>query len=1594
MELANYKQQIPSTPSFFLNLNSFFALFAFLFFIASANAQICSINAGFPETICASDAFVLKANTSAINVDFPTFKWNLINQPQGANVLIESSNALQSNILGEIIPGTYTFEASVKCSDNQMITQQVNYVVVAEPNSMSPYVQNENCYAGGDITLQGIAPNPGEYVQWTYLSGYQGTLNNDKEVNATFIPSLTQYECQNENPFFTIFEYAVYNAEGCVSTRTHQINYYPTEFDLFAESVPEVNCGLCTTLYGSCPMNGTGLWTYQGPGTATFSNPTNAETGVCVDVEGTYQFTWTVTDGCRSGSIDTPVSFQDNGVFGMIDVDAGPSTLFCEFPESTILNGSDLPSEYMGQWLQIKGAPANIVSPNNPNTVVSGLAPGGGPYTFAWSILGTGCGQMDTVNLVEKIPLDWSKGQASGCTASYSYNDLKITESIPFPFQSFEVIEMTITMLEMPEATPFVRIFKRDGIAPPGANSFPSRMIIDEFSTVGLGQTAQFTFQKTEALTYWMEKENVKPDWSYILGLSYTTDAFPPGKYKAQISINDGCRQYAFVSETNNNYHNNQIPNAGTDLVLPCGIENVTLAGNFLTTPQGGINMGKWSMIEGPMASPFNVNNAYDPTAELTNLVEGFYRFRYTLMGGSDCSLFYDEVEIKVGNQIPLEVSASAENNNLCANGSTWLHGSNGDNGFDGQWVQISPATPASIYPNNSESSVLVYDLAPNTNYVFQWEVSNQCGSNSDQVTLTVGNDIAPSPAILINDQICLTVENTTSIEASTISSGTGLWTIISSPINSNPMIENPNIPTTNINGLNEPGTYELKWTVTSGTCALENEATLVIQKNELVNLNAGSDQSLCGISFPTTFSLNGMVNGTSDFQWEMMNGPAPLVFDNNKIENPSITATVAGTYLIALQSQALGCFPVIDYVEVVLNESPSFSFAGIDQNICGGTGAINLEGLVPSVNEQGFWQVVEATGDTRVIFDDYQSATTSALLTEAGTVTLQWTVFNNSMICPPQIDEVVISWTPTADAGNDLSVCNQSSILLEGNGSSLNPGLWTQESGPTTAILNAQGEGNVLVENLVAGIYLFKYEMINEGCTSFDEVQVEIDPQIDAVAGNDIETCNNTVDLVGNIPPIGTTGNWSIVSGDGIAYLNTLSMHEVQLMDVQDNTTYLLSYSINNGTCSSIDYVEVSTVFCCSMPAQLEDVDILNGVDCAATLTDVIVRNLEPNTTYEVNLIIDGIDQIPFELTTSAFGILTIEDISGIQLNSIHLVPTNSTACMLPIESNWIIAIQDCGKIGDLVWFDTNQNGLQESIEQGVNGVEILLYRDSDLDGNPDGEAIQHRTSETINGIKGSYLFDNVPPGDYILKFVVDESCTYTSNVNTNDATEINSDVVNGFGLTAPFVFPEGDEDLSFDAGIIFETLPITLSTFELSTKSCNVFLDWTTETEKDALHFEIQRSDNAIDFTTIGQVDAAGNSTNLRHYEFVDENAEAINYYRLKMVDEDGSYAYSDIEIIKTNCDFMMDVFPNPVGDDWITINFDADNNWPKEGITLQILSIHGVCIDQIQIGTDGKIQSSYKYDMTNLVAGTYIFQYTKGESKETQSIKVVKI
>lgn len=155
-------------------------------------------------------------------------------------------------------------------------------------------------------------------------------------------------------------------------------------------------------------------------------------------------------------------------------------------------------------------------------------------------------------------------------------------------------------------------------------------------------------------------------------------------------------------------------------------------------------------------------------------------------------------------------------------------------------------------------------------------------------------------------------------------------------------------------------------------------------------------------------------------------------------------------------------------------------------------------------------------------------------------------------------------------------------------------------------------------------------------------------------------------------------------------------------------------------------------------------------------------------------------------------------------------------------------------------------------------------------------------------------------------------------------------------------------------------------------------VQLNWTTSAESNNDYFGVQRSTNpAAGFETIGSVKGKGNSAENVTYQFADPNTETgYTYYRLKQVDFDGTFAYSQIIAIKGYSEELtVKAFPNPGFQKDLT--FQVSGVKSGESLSVSVFDARGVALYQNTNYVLGANQQIFLSTLPSLRAGSYYVQ-----------------
>ncbi|MEI6595497.1 MAG: T9SS type A sorting domain-containing protein, partial [Bacteroidota bacterium] len=186
--------------------------------------------------------------------------------------------------------------------------------------------------------------------------------------------------------------------------------------------------------------------------------------------------------------------------------------------------------------------------------------------------------------------------------------------------------------------------------------------------------------------------------------------------------------------------------------------------------------------------------------------------------------------------------------------------------------------------------------------------------------------------------------------------------------------------------------------------------------------------------------------------------------------------------------------------------------------------------------------------------------------------------------------------------------------------------------------------------------------------------------------------------------------------------------------------------------------------------------------------------------------------------------------------------------------------------------------------------------------------------------------------------------------------------------------------------------SLPVKFISYEAKARNNDVVVNWTTASEINNDHFEIEYSKNAVDFEKVGQVKGAGNSTKVINYNFV-HTGVLFNedlYYRIKQVGTNGDFQYTNIMTVdaqkaKIISEPSVLVYPNPSTNVFnIRMNSTSDKL-----MNITILDMLG---REIATYSNLSSEEEFVYNAENLKASVYFVQVSQGGF--TKVVKISKM
>lgn len=571
------------------------------------------------------------------------------------------------------------------------------------------------------------------------------------------------------------------------------------------------------------------------------------------------------------------------------------------------------------------------------------------------------------------------------------------------------------------------------------------------------------------------------------------------------------------------------------------------------------VGSGEWSITSGSAT----ITDPFSATSGLTDLLDAYSEVEldWTVTNGT-C---VDVDGMRVENIFNPSTDAGPDQH-FCEATSTFLEGNipedNEGETQTGLWtINFGTATLADATLYDTE----VTGLITGVDVELVWTITSVTTGCVNSDTMQIIFDDPSDEADAGPDQLICEGSSTT-LEANTPISGTGMWTVISGPAD----VADPTDPVSPVDDLGFSGTTNvLEWAITSGSCV--DRDTVEIVYGPVEDADAGPDQYLCD-EVMTTLDANYGIEGDFGY-WTLVSGTATIVDDGDP--NTDITGLIEGDTIVLEWSLSNGFCTTYDTV-IIFNSEYILADAGSSITVCEET-SVFLDAIPPS-SGTGMWSVGFGTAD----ITDPSSPTTeiTGMDPAPSAVIMYWEVTNGACVSE---DFVYVSNAeyPSVDAGPDQELCDETSTFMNANSpfcgkGSCDDGLWTLLEGSAT-IADVTFEDTEITDLIPGTTVVMEWTITGyySGCVSSDTVIITIDEMPIADAGENIGLCEEYSTTLDATPPGIGTGMWSV--GFGVADITDPSSPTSGVTGLAPAYSYAyLEWTVTNGSCSDVDEIAI----------------------------------------------------------------------------------------------------------------------------------------------------------------------------------------------------------------------------------------------------------------------------------------------------------------------------------------------------------------------------------------------------------------------------------
>ncbi|MCB9329344.1 MAG: DUF11 domain-containing protein [Lewinellaceae bacterium] len=302
--------------------------------------------------------------------------------------------------------------------------------------------------------------------------------------------------------------------------------------------------------------------------------------------------------------------------------------------------------------------------------------------------------------------------------------------------------------------------------------------------------------------------------------------------------------------------------------------------------------------------------------------------------------------------------------------------------------------------------------------------------------------------------------------------------------------------------------------------------------------------------------------------------------------------------------------------------------------------------------------------------------------------------------------------------------------------------------------------------------------------------------------------------------------------------------------------------------------------------------------------------------------------------------------------------------------------------KAGNLVWFDSNEDGIQDPSEPRMGGVIVQAYTtDNEMAGT------------AVTNVNGEYQIGYLQKRAYYFKFIPPTNNGPTQANMTTENMDSDIDNSNGYLTTKLYFFNPEEELMNIDGGFSFSPLPVTWLDVRVDREGDSNKVTWLVTDEVNVDNYEIFRLDLVNNkFESIDQIDNIEDGKTDHAYAYLDTDSQDAGTYTyfIRQYDIDGKFNDSKKVEITVRGENKLSLYPNPSsGATRLNMYLTEDTQISTELLDATGKVIKSALTDEHMT----KGENTIYYNFNDLSAGVYSLRVKIGNYSEDKKLIIVR-